>query len=85
MILKLIFQLNHSLKELVIQKIGFDGHEVDILLNGLVMNNNLQLINFSCNTIGDYGAELLAKWLKTRPNLRALDISANGIRSLGAR
>lgn len=64
---------------------GFDGHEVDILLNGLMANQSLQLINLSCNNIGDYGAELLAKWLETRPNVRALDISANTIRSLGAR
>lgn len=83
--LSVVLKMNHSLTELVIQKIGFDGHEIDILLSGLKINPNLQLINLGCNSMGDYGAELLAEWLKTRPNLRALDISANSIRSLGAR
>lgn len=77
--------MNQSLKELVIQKVNFDGHDIDVLFNGFMANKTLELLDISCNKMGDYGAEIIANWLKNRPNLRGLNIAANNIGSYGAR
>ncbi|XP_050503793.1 leucine-rich repeat-containing protein 34-like [Diabrotica virgifera virgifera] len=83
--LAVALKLNEYLVELHIQKLEFDGHDVEILLSGLVANKTLEVLNLGCNRIGDLGVELLAVWLKTRPALRVLNISANSIRNTGAR
>lgn len=37
------------------------------------------------NHIGDYGLEILAEYLKTRPELLGLNIAGNAITDIGAR
>ncbi|XP_056629845.1 leucine-rich repeat-containing protein 34-like [Diorhabda sublineata] len=83
--LSVALKLNENLTELHIQKLEFDGHDVEILLSGLLVNKTLQILDLGCNRIGDLGVEMIAVWLKSRPALRALNICANNIRDSGAR
>ncbi|CAH1954228.1 unnamed protein product [Acanthoscelides obtectus] len=82
---KLGVEINTYLKELHIQKCEFDGHDVELLVEGLMCNKTLEMLNLGCNRMGDMGAELLGCWLKTRPPLRGLNVSANNIKNIGAR
>nr|CAI5836115.1 unnamed protein product [Callosobruchus analis] len=82
---KLGAEVNTYLKELHIQKCEFDGHDVELMVEGLLGNKTLEMLNLGCNRMGDMGAEILGSWLKTRPPLRGLNVSANNIRNTGAR
>ncbi|CAH1954224.1 unnamed protein product [Acanthoscelides obtectus] len=83
--LSVMLRINTYLKELHIQKCEFDGHDVELLVEGLMCNKTLEMLNLGCNRMGDMGAELLGCWLKTRPPLRGLNVSANNIKNIGAR
>lgn len=83
--LSVTLKQNMSIRELYIQKEEFDGHDTEILLDGLFVNTTLEMLDLGCNTIGSFGTELIADWLRTRPTLRGLDISANNIKDSGAR
>lgn len=77
--------MNTTLVELHLQKCEFGGHDVEELLLGLTKNKTLLMLDLGYNRIGDYGIELLADWLKTKPNLLGLNVAANGICNTGAR
>lgn len=77
--------MNSTLKELHLQKIGFMGHDIQMLVEGLKQNNTILLLDLSCNNIGDFGMECLAEYLGTKPPLLTLMISHNNIGDTGAR
>nr|CAI5836118.1 unnamed protein product [Callosobruchus analis] len=83
--ISVMLRVNTYLKELHIQKCEFDGHDVELMVEGLLGNKTLEMLNLGCNRMGDMGAEILGSWLKTRPPLRGLNVSANNIRNTGAR
>lgn len=66
------------------QKSELDGHDVEYLVEGLNRNKTLRFIDLGYNHIGDYGAEVLTEYLKTRPNMLGLNIAGNDITDLGA-
>lgn len=67
------------------QKCGFDGHDVELLLIGLKTNKSLLLLDLGYNQIGDVGIELIGLWLCTRPQLLGLNVAGNAIGNTGAR
>ncbi|CAG9771068.1 unnamed protein product [Ceutorhynchus assimilis] len=81
--LGVLLKLNTSLEELRVQKCEFDGHDVELLLGGLKVHINLKMLDLTANKIGDDGVLILCHWLKTRPSLMALQISANDITIVG--
>ncbi|CAG9855901.1 unnamed protein product [Phyllotreta striolata] len=83
--LSIALKSNEKFVELHIQKIEFDGHDVEILLNGLRENKSLEVLDLGYNLIADYGAELIATWLTERPNLKGLNLAGNRIGTIGAR
>lgn len=80
-----ILKTNTKLVELHMQKSELDGHDVEYLVEGLNRNKTLRFLDMGYNNIGDYGLEILAEYLKTRPNLLALNIAGNAITDIGAR
>ncbi|KAI4465838.1 leucine-rich repeat-containing protein 34 [Holotrichia oblita] len=79
-------QLGNMLKaKLHVQKCQFDGHDIELLLIGMQLNNTLMLLDLGYNKIGDHGIEEIAKWLRTKPNLVGLNVSGNAIGNTGAR
>lgn len=84
-ILQTLLRCNMTLVELHLQKCQLDGHDIENLVIGLNENNTLLFLDLGLNLIGNLGMEVLGKYLKKRPNLLALNVSANGIKDLGAR
>lgn len=80
-----LLKTNTKLVELHIQKSELDGHDVEYLVEGLARNKTLKFIDMAYNHIGDYGLEILAEYLKTRPELLGLNIAGNAITDIGAR
>ncbi|KAJ8918337.1 hypothetical protein NQ315_008030 [Exocentrus adspersus] len=80
-----VLETNETLVELHVQKCEFDGHDVEILLQRLEHSKVLEVLDLGCNRISDLGIQLISHWLKTRPPLRALNVSANSIKNFGAR
>ncbi|CAH1105420.1 unnamed protein product [Psylliodes chrysocephalus] len=78
-------KLNSKFVEIHIQKLEFDGHDVEILLNGLKANRSIEVLDIGYNNISDYGTELIATWLRDRPNLKGLNLAGNCIGPVGAR
>ncbi|KAJ8948924.1 hypothetical protein NQ314_008326 [Rhamnusium bicolor] len=50
-----------------------------------VVLKHLEMLDLGCNNMGDFGIQLIAIWLKSRPPLRALVVSGNNIKDYGAR
>ncbi|XP_046670583.1 NLR family CARD domain-containing protein 3-like isoform X1 [Homalodisca vitripennis] len=78
-------KVNKTLTELHLQKIGFDGHDMEILVEGLKKNSTLLSLDLSCNNIGDLGMEFIADFLGGKPPLATLRLSSNNIGDTGAR
>lgn len=51
---------------------------------GLQKNTSLQFLDLGYNTLHDLGVELLAEWLRSRPNLLGLNIAGNAMRDSSA-
>ncbi|KAK9869878.1 hypothetical protein WA026_003600 [Henosepilachna vigintioctopunctata] len=81
----LFLEANKYLTELHMEKCEMDGHDIEILMYGMINNNSLKLLNIAANKIGCFGLEIIAKWLKLKPSLQGLDVSSNQIGNSGAR
>lgn len=77
-------RVNNTLVELHAQKCGFDGHEVQTIIQGLKQNTSLRFLDLGYNNICCVGLEFLSEWLKTRPGLLGLCIAGNNIKNHGA-
>uniref|UniRef100_A0A1B6DQG0 ATP-binding cassette sub-family E member 1 n=2 Tax=Clastoptera arizonana TaxID=38151 RepID=A0A1B6DQG0_9HEMI len=80
-----MFSTNTSLKEVHLEKLFLTDHDIEILVYGLMYNNTLEVLNLSCNQIGDYGIECLSEYLGKGPPLKKLMIHHNHIGNTGAR
>ncbi|KAJ4445686.1 hypothetical protein ANN_12371 [Periplaneta americana] len=72
------------LKELHLQKFNFNDSDMELMMMGLLHNRSLLLLDLTCNNLGSDAAALLAEYLRTKPQLRALLLGHNNIRDLGA-
>ncbi|KAL3280757.1 hypothetical protein HHI36_003992 [Cryptolaemus montrouzieri] len=81
----LFLEVNKHLTELHMEKCEMDGHDIQIMLLGMVNNKSLKLLNIAANKIGCLGLRMIAKWLETEPALLGLDVSNNQIGDTGAR
>ncbi|XP_049883861.1 leucine-rich repeat-containing protein 34 [Pectinophora gossypiella] len=80
-----LLERNTTVIELHLQKNQFIGHDMEYFARGLRMNNTLLYLDLGYNRIGEYGIELLAKYLAEGPQLILLNVAGNGIKNTGAR
>ncbi|XP_014256886.1 uncharacterized protein LOC106670803 isoform X2 [Cimex lectularius] len=80
-----LLRINSNIVELHIEKNGLGDHDMVQLFSGFWKNCTLQLLDLSCNRIGDYGAEIIAMNLEHGAPLKVLMLSHNHIGDSGAR
>ena len=75
---------NHNYINLYLTGCGIDDNTASILAEGLQQCTSLEILNLSCNRIGDKGAVSLAKSVKSCLKLVRLNLSLNRIDDIGA-
>ena len=75
---------NHNYLELYLTGCGIDDNTVSILADGFKHCTSLEILDLSCNRIGDKGAVSLAKSVKSCLELVRLNLSLNRIGDVGA-
>ena len=75
---------NHDYTNLCLTGCGIDDSTASILAEGLKQCTNLEILDLSCNRIGDKGAVSLAESVKCCLELVRLNLSLNRIGDVGA-
>ncbi|KAL7290110.1 hypothetical protein TKK_0015831 [Trichogramma kaykai] len=83
--LGLMLRYNQTLEELRLQNFNFYCHDIGEMLENASYNKTLKLLDLNCNNIGDFGLEVLSKWLKKGSALESLSLSCNIITDHGLR
>ncbi|XP_048397667.1 leucine-rich repeat-containing protein 34 isoform X2 [Stegostoma tigrinum] len=78
-----MLQVNHTLQELHLVKMGMTNFGIQQLCDKLVHNKSLRLLDLHCNQISSDGAKSLAELLKHNTPLKILDLAANRIEDDG--
>ncbi|XP_059846987.1 leucine-rich repeat-containing protein 34 isoform X1 [Hypanus sabinus] len=74
-----MLQVNQSLQELHLAKMGIKDFGVQQLCEQLVKNKTLRFLDLRCNQISCDGAKFLAELLRHNTPLKILDLAANRI------
>ncbi|XP_072897858.1 leucine-rich repeat-containing protein 34 isoform X7 [Hemitrygon akajei] len=74
-----MLQVNQSLQELHLAKMGIKDFGVQQLCEQLVKNKTLRFLDLRCNQISCDGARFLAELLRQNTPLKILDLAANRI------
>ncbi|XP_051874920.1 leucine-rich repeat-containing protein 34 [Pristis pectinata] len=74
-----MLQVNQSLQELHLTKMGMKDFGVQQLCEQLVKNKTLRFLDLRCNQISCDGAKFLAELLKHNTPLKILDLASNRI------
>ncbi|KAJ2943286.1 hypothetical protein O0L34_g12092 [Tuta absoluta] len=81
-----LLERNSSIIELHLQKNQFIGHDIEYFVRGLRKNQTLLYLDLGFNRIGEYGIELIAKYLaEGQSQLILLNVAGNDIKDTGAR
>ncbi|KAI5640064.1 leucine-rich repeat-containing protein 34-like [Phthorimaea operculella] len=84
--LEYLLKRNSSIIELHVQKNELIGHDMEYLVRGLRLNHTLLYLDLGYNRIGEYGIELIAKYLaEGQSQLILLNVAGNDIKDTGAR
>ncbi|XP_075996614.1 leucine-rich repeat-containing protein 34-like [Genypterus blacodes] len=80
----LMLQVNCSLVELHLGKMGLSDSGLQRLTAGLQLNHSLRYLDLSCNLLSCDAAQLVAELLQQNATLHILDLSSNHIQDEGA-
>ncbi|XP_043558464.1 myoneurin-like isoform X3 [Chiloscyllium plagiosum] len=78
-----MLQVNQTLQELHLVKMGMRNFGIQQICDKLVHNHSLRLLDLHCNQISSDGAKSLAELLKHNTPLKILDLAANRIEDDG--
>ncbi|XP_063978515.1 dynein regulatory complex subunit 5-like [Diachasmimorpha longicaudata] len=72
-----------NLQKITITRSNLDQPRAAALLQGIVVNNNIQVLDFSHCKLGDTGAHAIGEFLKIHRSLRELNLTNNDIKGAG--